>query len=48
MDPGDHFAGVHVFPRTLATTMTRKLDLRTGVSVWEAYRAPRIPTQKLT
>ncbi|MDW6022186.1 FAD-dependent oxidoreductase [Mesorhizobium sp. BAC0120] len=28
--------------------MTRKLDLRTGVPVWEAYRAPRIPTQKLT
>ncbi len=29
-------------------TMTRKLDLRTGVPVWEAYRAPRIPTQRLT
>lgn len=28
--------------------MTRKLDLRTGVPVWEAYRAPRIPTQELT
>lgn len=28
--------------------MTRKLDLRTGVPVWEAYRAPRIPTQRLT
>lgn len=28
--------------------MTRKLDLRTGVPVWEAYRAPSIPTQELT
>jgi glycine/D-amino acid oxidase-like deaminating enzyme len=28
--------------------MQRKLDLRTGTPVWEAYRVPRIPTQKLT
>ena len=28
--------------------MQRKLDLRTGSPVWEAYRAPRVPTQKLT
>lgn len=28
--------------------MKRKLDLRTGVPVWEAYRAPRVATQKLT
>ena len=35
-------------PLTLAITMARKLDLRTGVPVWEAYRVPRIPTQKLT
>ena len=28
--------------------MKRKLDLRTGVPVWQAYRAPRIPTRKLT
>jgi glycine/D-amino acid oxidase-like deaminating enzyme len=28
--------------------MQRKLDLRTGTPVWEAYRVPRIPTQRLT
>jgi glycine/D-amino acid oxidase-like deaminating enzyme len=28
--------------------MQHKLDLRTGRPVWEAYRAPRIPTQGLT
>lgn len=28
--------------------MKRKLDLRTGHPVWFAYRAPSIPTQKLT
>ena len=28
--------------------MRRKLDLRTGRPVWFAYRAPTIPTQKLT
>ena len=27
--------------------MKRKLDLRTGAPVWEAYRAPRVPAQKL-
>lgn len=32
----------------MAITMKRKLDLRTGVPVWEAYRAPHIPMQKLT
>ena len=28
--------------------MTRKLDLRTGRPVWHAYRAPSVPTGKLT
>ncbi|PWK71707.1 FAD-dependent oxidoreductase [Aminobacter sp. AP02] len=28
--------------------MTRKLDLRTGRPVWYAYRAPSVPTGKLT
>ena len=28
--------------------MRRKLDLRTGRPVWFAYRAPTVPTQKLT
>ena len=28
--------------------MKRKLDLRTGRPVWFAYRAPSVPTQKLT
>ncbi|PLP55489.1 FAD-dependent oxidoreductase [Mesorhizobium loti] len=28
--------------------MQRKLDLRTGLPVWQAYRAPRVPTQRLT
>ncbi len=28
--------------------MTRKLDLRTGNPVWMSYRAPRIPTARLT
>lgn len=37
-----------MFPYILATTMTRKLDLKTGVPVWEAYSAPRIAAQKLT
>lgn len=27
--------------------MSRKLDLRTGAPVWTAYRAPRVPTDKL-
>lgn len=27
--------------------MQRKLDLRTGIPVWNAYRAPRVPTQRL-
>jgi len=27
--------------------MNRKLDLRTGAPVWTAYRAPRVPTDKL-
>ena len=32
----------------LGPRMHRKLDLRTGMPVWQAYRAPRIPTQSLT
>jgi glycine/D-amino acid oxidase-like deaminating enzyme len=28
--------------------MTRKLDLRTGRPVWNAYRAPRVPVELLT
>lgn len=28
--------------------MQRKLDLRTGRPVWTAYRAPRVPTDRLT
>ena len=28
--------------------MKRKLDLRTGSPVWHAYRAPAIPTRRLT
>lgn len=27
--------------------MTRKLDLRTGRTVWQAYRAPRVPVARL-
>ncbi len=27
--------------------MQRKLDLRKGIPVWNAYRAPRVPTQRL-
>ena len=29
-------------------SMHRKLDLRTGRPVWFAYRAPAVPTRKLT
>jgi glycine/D-amino acid oxidase-like deaminating enzyme len=28
--------------------MKRRLDLRTGTPVWSAYRAPRVPAEKLT
>lgn len=42
------FTGTVISSTQFGNRDMRKLDLRTGAPVWQAYRVPRTPTKKLT